>query len=385
MKNSQLIMFFTIAFTIYAIGNLYVFMKGYNVLSHARMNRTFYTVVFISLATTFIAGRILESIHSSVFADILNIIGGFWLGFLLYSFLFLFISDIAGLLLRISAGSHLIIDYKKWSFIVTVVLSVILITGGFINAITPRIKKYDIEIDKKAGKTDDFRIAAVSDIHLGSIIRKRSMRVLSDMLNEVRPDVIFLLGDIVDGDLGPVLQGDLLAYFNEPETKYGLYGITGNHEFIGRAERTISYIESKGIRILKDELVFLPDSIQVAGRLDRDSRRHTGKDRLPLETILKDADRSKPIIVLDHQPVALEESKDSGVDLHLSGHTHNGQMWPLNLLTRRLFELSYGHLQKGKTHVIVSSGFGLWGPRIRVGSRSEVVLVDVRFTGRESR
>ena len=106
-------MFFTIAFTIYAIGNLYVFMKGYNVLSHARMNRTFYTVVFISLATTFIAGRILESIHSSVFADILNIIGGFWLGFLLYSFLFLFISDIAGLLLRISAGSHLIIDYKK--------------------------------------------------------------------------------------------------------------------------------------------------------------------------------------------------------------------------------------------------------------------------------
>ena len=197
---------------------------------------------------------------------------------------------------------------------------------------------------------------------------------------QIKPDVIFLLGDIVDGDLGPVLRGDLLKYFHEPATRFGLYGITGNHEFIGGAERTITYIESKGIRLLKDEKIVLPGGIQVYGRLDSYSFRFKNKNRLTLEELMKDADHSKPIILLDHQPSHLEESEKAGADLQLSGHTHNGQMWPLNYITKRLFEVSCGYLKKGNTQIIVSSGFGLWGPRIRSGSRPEVMLIDIRFT-----
>ncbi|OFY57727.1 MAG: hypothetical protein A2V50_03630 [Bacteroidetes bacterium RBG_19FT_COMBO_42_10] len=200
------------------------------------------------------------------------------------------------------------------------------------------------------------------------------------MLEEIRPDVVFLLGDIVDGELGPVLRGDLLKYFTIPHTVDGLFAITGNHEFIGGADRTIPYIEGKGIRVLKDEMVILPGGIQVIGRLDRDSRRFYGKNRLPLADLMKDTDKSKPIIVLDHQPLNLEEAEINGVDLQMSGHTHNGQFWPLNYITRRMYELSYGYLRKGSTHFIVSSGFGLWGPRVRSGSRSEIVLVNVKFS-----
>ena len=135
----------------------------------------------------------------------------------------------------------------------------------------------------------------------------------------------------------------LLKYFTGPHTKDGLYAITGNHEFIGGAKRTIPYIESKGIRILKDETVILPGGIQLIGRLDRDSQRFFGKERLTLEELMKNIDPSKPVILLDHQPLRLDESEKNGVDLQLSGHTHNGQLWPLNYITRRIFEVSYGY------------------------------------------
>ena len=381
MKNYQLIVFFLIVFLIYFLGNAYIFFKGYNVIPAPKGNKILYTVIFIVLAVTFIVAKVLESRHSSVFTDILNIIGGFWMGFMVYAFLFLLTADIAGLILRIpgTINSHNIHEYRKWSFLIVSGISVILIAGGFINAIIPVIKNYNITINKPAGEIKTLRVAAVSDIHLGSIIRKRSIKKLSGMLEEMKPDVVFLLGDIVDGELGPVLRDDLLKYFSGPHTKDGLYAITGNHEFIGGAKRTIPYIESKGIRVLKDETILLPGGIQVIGRLDRDSFRFFNKERLSLEELTRDIDFSRPVILLDHQPLRLEESVKNGIDLQLSGHTHNGQFWPLNYFTRKIYELSYGYLKKGNTQIIVSSGYGLWGPRIRSGSRSEVLLINIEF------
>ena len=93
-------------------------------------------------------------------------------------------------------------------------------------------------------------------------------------------------------------------------------------------------------------------------------------------------DHTRPIILLDHQPFNLQDSEKNGVDLQLSGHTHNGQMWPLNYLTGKIYELSYGYLRKGSSQFIVSSGYGLWGPRIRSGSRSEILLINLKFTGK---
>jgi len=375
--------FLTIVLVIYSLINIYIFLKGYHAIPDTRSFRTLYFIVFIVLASTFVAGKILEARHSTVFSDILNIIGGFWMAFMLYGFLFLLLSDILLLALRItgSVGNEKIILFRKWSFIATVAISVVLITAGFINAIIPVITKYDIAINKSADEIKYLRIAAVSDIHLGSVIRKRSMNKLSGMLKTMEPDLVLLLGDIVDGEIGPVLRGDLLKYFTCPKCNDGLFAITGNHEFIGGAKRTIPYIESKGIKILKDEVAILKGGIQLIGRLDRDSRRYYGKERLPLEELMKQVDKTKPVILLDHQPFQLADSEKNGIDLHLSGHTHNGQMWPLNLITRKIYELSYGYMKKGNTHYIVSSGFGLWGPRIRSGSRSEVLLINLSFEG----
>jgi len=377
--------FITIVLLIYSLANVYIFLKGYNVIPILRDHRILYTLIFFLLTFTFVAAKIIESRHSSIISDILNIVGGFWMAFLLYGFIFLFLSDILLLFLRIPGlikGQDILL-FRKWSFFVTVILSCLLITGGFINALIPTVRNYEITINKSAGDIKNLRIAAVSDIHLGSIIRNRSLKKLSEMLTGIKPDIIFLLGDIVDGEIGPVIRGDLLKYFQYPKCADGLFAITGNHEFIGGASRTIPYIESKGIRILKDEVVTLNGGIQLIGRIDKDSRSFYGKERKSLEELIKLTDTTKPVILLDHQPFKLDESEKYGIDLQLSGHTHNGQMWPLNHITRMIFELSYGYLKKGNTQIIVSSGFGIWGPRVRSGSRSEVLLINVRFSGSE--
>jgi len=385
MKRSQMFIFITIVLLIYSLANVYIFLKGYNVIPILRDHRILYTLIFFLLTFTFVAAKIIESRHSSIISDILNIVGGFWMAFLLYGFIFLFLSDILLLFLRIPGlikGQDILL-FRKWSFFVTVILSCLLITGGFINALIPTVRNYEITINKSAGDIKNLRIAAVSDIHLGSIIRNRSLKKLSEMLTGIKPDIIFLLGDIVDGEIGPVIRGDLLKYFQYPKCADGLFAITGNHEFIGGASRTIPYIESKGIRILKDEVVTLNGGIQLIGRIDKDSRSFYGKERKSLEELIKLTDTTKPVILLDHQPFKLDESEKYGIDLQLSGHTHNGQMWPLNHITRMIFELSYGYLKKGNTQIIVSSGFGIWGPRVRSGSRSEVLLINVRFSGSE--
>lgn len=380
-----MVVFFSIVLAIYSLVNIYLFYKGYNAIPGLKNNKFIYAITFFLLAALFIVAKILESKHSSVITDTLNIIGGFWLAFMLYGFLFFLLSDIILLVLRIPGilkGDSILI-FRKWSFIFIISVSALLIIGGFINAIIPFTREYNITINKSAGPVKTLRIAAVSDIHLGSIIRKRSLKKMSGIIKDLKPDLVLLLGDIVDGEIGPVMRGDLLQYFSYPDCSDGLYAITGNHEFIGGAAHTIPYIENKGIRILKDEMVTLEGGIQLIGRIDRDSYRFYRKERLSLDELMKQVDTTKPVILLDHQPFHLDETAKYGIDLQLSGHTHNGQMWPLNYVTAMIYELSTGYLKKRNTNFIVSSGYGLWGPRVRSGSRSEVLLINIKFAGAE--
>lgn len=378
--RNQVIIFFTTVLIIYLSTNLYLFFKGYRALAGTGY-RYVYSTLFIVLASTFILGRIIENRFSGLLSDVINIAGGFWLAFMLYAILMWLAVDIVLLLRRIIPifSAELVPQIRLNAFIVITSVTLILILGGFINAVSPRAKHYNITLEKKIAN-DSFRIVAVSDIHLGSIIRKRSMRHLSAMIQKEHPDIVLLLGDVVDGSIGPVLRGDLLSYLKLPELPFGVYAITGNHEYIGNPEKTIPYIESKGIRILKDEVITLPNGVQIAGRYDKSSVSFSGGRRKSLEQLLADADTTRPVIVLDHQPDALSNLHKYGVDIQFSGHTHNGQMWPLSAVTRAIFELSYGYRKFSTTHVIVSSGFGIWGPRVRIGTKPEIVVADIKGT-----
>lgn len=376
--RNQIIYFISAVLLIYILANFYIFIKGFRALTGTGY-RNIYVIVFISLALTFFAGRIIENRHSGLLSDILNITGGFWLAFMLYATLLWFVFDLSLLL------NHLIKIYpaeslpriKTVAFTGITSCTILLLLYGFINAVSPVTRHYDITLNKPF-ENGKLKIVAVSDIHMGSIIRKRSLRHLSAMIEKEHPDVVLLLGDIVDGSIGPVLRGDLLSYLRLHDVPSGVYAITGNHEFIGDISKTLPYIESKGIRVLKDEIITLPDGIQIAGRWDRSSYSGTGRGRMSLGQLLAGADTTRPVIVLDHQPSEVEELPKYGVDLQLSGHTHNGQMWPLNIITRSVFRLSYGYRKFGDSQVIVSSGFGIWGPRVRIGTTPEIMVLDLK-------
>jgi predicted MPP superfamily phosphohydrolase len=373
--------FLTVVLTVYILTNLYLWFKGRRALSGAGHNTTLYTVTFVALASAFVIGKFLEHSFTNVLTDVLNVIGGFWMGFMLYGFLAWLAADI---LLLLQKPFHLVTPellpkIRLWLFAGISSGIILLIIFGFVNAVTPVTKTYEIATDKKfAGGVDRMHIVAVSDIHLGSIIRKRSMRHLSEMIEKEKPEMVLFLGDLIDGSIGPVLRGDLLSYLRLPEMSYGTWAITGNHEFMSDLRRSIPYIESKGIRMLKDEVVRLDNGVTIIGRTDRTALHTPGSSRISLDKLLDTVDVAAPVILLDHQPYDLSALAGTPVDLQLSGHTHNGQMWPLNLITRSMFELSHGHKVFGRTHVIVSSGFGIWGPRMRIGTRPEILSITLR-------
>lgn len=372
--------FLTIVLTVYLLTNLYLFLKGRGALAGAGYGTGIYTTVFLVLASAFIAGKFLEQVSTSVIADILNVIGGFWMAFMLYGILIWLTADI---LLLLQKPFHLVSPdllprLRLWLFAGITGTTILLIVVGFINAISPVVKHYDLQIDKSfSDGKQEMKIVAVSDIHLGSVIRKRSMKHLSEMISRENPDLVLFLGDLIDGSIGPVLRGDLLSYLRIPEPQYGKYAITGNHEYMSDLRKSIPYIESKGIKVLKDEVVTLDNGVQVAGRIDRTAMQGFGDGRASLDSLLAMTDRSKPVILLDHQPSGLSGLAGTPVDLQLSGHTHNGQIWPFTIVTNKIWELDHGYRKYGNTHVIVSSGFGIWGPRMRIGTRPEIVVISL--------
>jgi hypothetical protein len=255
------------------------------------------------------------------------------------------------------------------------------VLAGFINARIPAIRNLDITIKKKTAGNENLRIVMASDIHMGTLIARRRTNALVESINELNPDLILFAGDIVDEDLAPVIRRDLGGTLKLLKARHGVYGITGNHEYIGGVEPAVKYLTEHGIVMLCDTAILVNDLFFLAGRDDRDKPRFTGKTRKNLEEIMKQVDPRYPVILMDHQPFNLENAVRLGVDLQLSGHTHHGQIWPFNYITSAIYEISTGYHRIGETHFYVSSGFGTWGPPIRLGNRPEIVVINVKFLG----
>jgi len=198
-------------------------------------------------------------------------------------------------------------------------------------------------------------------------------------INALKPDIILFAGDLVDEDLAPVIRHDLGKSLTRLSAPLGVYAITGNHEYIGGADKAVRYLEEHGINVLRDSVVLIGNSFYLAGREDRDKNRFSNKARKNLAELLTGVDMAKPVIMMDHQPFRLDDVAAAGVDLQLSGHTHHGQLWPFNYITKAIFELSWGYKQKDKSHFYVSSGYGGWGPPVRTGNRPELVSIRMKF------
>ncbi len=384
MKVSALIIFLSLVTLIYGLVNYYIFIRGLQAFIPGSPGRLWFTIGFWSMASTFILARILERTCPCMFTGIITWIGSFWLAFMLYFFLIVLILDISRIANHFFHCYPRIFfsDYartKMLVFLASVILVSILVAAGYINARTPRIKVLNLHIRKTVAGCKTLKIVMASDIHLGTLIAKRKAGRLVRSINALHPDIVLFAGDLVDEDLAPVIHNNLGSDLVRINSRLGVFAIPGNHEYIGGAESAINYLSNHGITMLRDTCLLIHDCFYLIGRDDRDKPRFSGKPRKELSSLMKGIDLSRPVILMDHQPFHLEQSAALGVDLQLSGHTHHGQLWPLNYFTSAIYEISQGYKQIGKTHFYVSTGFGTWGPPIRLGNRPEIVQISLTF------
>lgn len=381
--------FFAVILFLFVLINLWIGLRGWQAIGRhiPFINVKIYWLVFWVVALSYFAGRFGRGVLPDGPAQFLTLVGSYWMGFMIYFALALLVFEIIRLLNRLfgflPAGVSLNPRLSLAAGLMVVFLVGGIVAYGWWNARSPQVRHYSINIPKEAGSLKELRVVAVSDLHLGNIVHNGRLLKLVDTINQLNPDLILLPGDMVDENPGPLVEQDMMATFRQLAPKYGIYAVPGNHEYIGRkSEEIMRHLQGAGIKVLRDQSVKIADSFYLVGKDDRSHRYFEGLERSGPGDPFKGLDGSLPVILMDHQPSLKNQPPEAGVDLKLSGHTHRGQLFPFNLVTRRMYEVDWGYLRQGDLQVIVSSGFGTWGPPIRVGNTPEILEIDIKF-GRE--
>jgi len=383
MKLSSLFSFMGIALSIYAAANLYIWVHLARVIPYLGSLRMPVLVGFWLLVAAFPLGRIAGALCRCKFTDTLAVLGSWYMGAMIMVLLMLGILD---LLLITDQWIRVFPDSlarrpetaRLVFFWVIVFMTVISVAAGRWNATHPVLREYEI-ILRGTPQEAPVRVVVATDLHVGLLVKNHWLSRMIEVINSASPDVVLLVGDIVDSDATHAQEERLseeLALISAP---LGIYAVLGNHEFYSGVQEAVNSYEAGGVRVLRDESVVIGDAFTLVGRDDRTSLR-MGLNRLPLAEI-PGVNGGFPVIVMDHTPSDLGEAEKAGVALQVSGHTHRGQLWPFNFITDHIFEQDWGFLKKGKTLYYVSCGVGVWGPPIRTSSRPEVVLLKISFEG----
>lgn len=325
--------------------------------------------------------------------------GNYWMGITLYLALTLTAADALRLLLRHArfidqAWLRSLQTFRLGGAVCFAIVASVSI-WGIVNAGALRTTPYEVTVQKSGGKLSQLRVVLAADLHLGYNIGCAQMERMVEQINACEPDLVVFAGDIFDNEYD-ALEDDarLIEILRGIRSRYGVYACYGNHDiserilagftFGGSAEkvsdpRMDAFLAAAGIRLLRDEAVLIDGSFYLYGRPDAERPGRGITVRKTPQEITAGLDASKPILVLDHEPRELQELADAGVDLDLCGHTHDGQLFPANLIVKLTWENACGYLQKGQMHNIVTSGVGLFGPNMRVGTHAEICDITVNF------
>lgn len=351
------------------------------------------TNIVIVIYTFLVLSLFISSfLPSNIIGKTVKLIGNYWSGIFLYSTLIILLFEIIRLLFRHNKFVKSKKAFKLAGFIcIILVLSINIL--GHINSRNTKVVNYNVTINKTTDLSS-LKIVMLSDIHLGY---NTSIKQIGDVVNKINsnnPDLVIIAGDIFDNNYDAISNPDkIVELFKSINSKYGVYAVYGNHDvtekilggftFHTKKLATADYrmdkmISDSNIKLLKDEGVLIDNQFYLFGRLDYE-KSGTTKSRLTPSQITANMDKSKPIILIDHEPRQLNEISLSGVDLDLSGHTHHGQVFPFNLTTNLIWKNAYGLKKFNDMYSIVTSGVGVFGPNIRVGTNSEIVTINVTF------
>jgi len=322
------------------------------------------------LAFSFIVAALLSFRFSNFLVAAAYKIAAVWLGFLNYFFWASCVGWLACLALRFSPLAPELPRCRPLIVGMLFALATLACLYGLLNARWIRIRRIPVKLPHLPASWRGRKALVLSDLHLGNINGRAFSRRIVSMVHRLAPDIVFIPGDLFDGTKADLDR--LIEPFRQLSPPFGIYFVTGNHEEFGRAEPYIEAVTRAGIRVLANEQV-VADGLVIAGIPHRDST-YPIRVRAALEALRLDPAQAS--ILLNHEPTRLPIAEQAGLGLQLSGHTHGGQIFPFTWLTRRVFgKFTHGLHRFGALQVYTSTGAGTWGPPMRVGTHSEIALL----------
>ncbi len=361
MKWLRVLVFVLVVLSLWGGLHLYLYSRLRKFLPLGAKAQIWLALALFLLFISYPVVKLTEGVVPYPLALSLSLLASLWMGLAFYLFFYFIAGDIFLLILpgksphaRVAIG---------WAALILALLTVIY---GLFESF--RVRTVRLEIEMK-GLERPYKIAFLSDLHLGLNLNFLKFKKTVPVINSFSPDIILIGGDLLDRDAKENHQARL---FKGLKTKYGIFGVTGNHEYYAGERKALAFVRAAGVRLIRNRVIKIGD-LQIAGIDDEEFLGSRWKEKL--EEILKTAEAEKPLILLKHRPTGFEIARSLGVDLMLCGHTHRAQLFPLHLITSAVYRYYYGYHRENGLRIYVTSGLGTWGPPLRLLATPEIVLI----------
>jgi predicted MPP superfamily phosphohydrolase len=362
--------FFLVVLSIWTGMHAYVAWRVWGLPGVSSLPRPLLLTITAFLWLSYLLARVLERFGAKLVGGALEYVGATWMGVLFLLLVTLLALDVVTLFGRVlpEAAPHL----RQAAVIGALLLSAVAIVQG---ARGPVVSEHEVRLSGLPKERDGLVLVAVSDVHLGTLIGDRWLARQVERINALKPDAIAVVGDLVDGNVGAVEP--LVPALRRLQAPLGTWAVLGNHEYYAGLDRSVALLERAGMRVLRDRWVEAAPGLVVAGVDDLTARRQFGQKGDPLDAALGGRPPGATVL-LSHTPWRAEEAAARGVGLMLSGHTHDGQIWPFRYFELFMYPLMGGRYDISGMTAIVCRGTGTWGPPMRLWRRSELLRITLR-------
>lgn len=356
-----------------------------------------FAVVYLFMALSPVIAFLLPK---SAVAIVIRRISTYWIGIMLYSLLYVVLFDLLRLIAKHTKLKNTLL-FSRGSVIsigsVVVACAVATCLYGIFNARNIKVNEYSVTVNKSCGSDKHLKAVLVADLHMGYAIGVDHITNMVKKINEQNADIVIIAGDIFDNSYDGMDDPEgIKAQLRSIKSKYGVYAVYGNHDIDEKilmgftfdwggkqlhSEKMTNFMKECNIKLINDESVLINDEFYLVGRRDTDKPGTEDGTRAEISELTKDLDKTKPIFVLSHEPDELQKTADAGADIDFSGHTHDGQLFPGNLTIGLFWENPCGMIKKDNMYSIVTSGVGVYGTFMRVGTDAEICSVDIDFAG----
>lgn len=354
-----------------------------------------FAVVYLFMALSPVIAFLLPK---SAVAIVIRRISTYWIGIMLYSLLYVVLFDLLRLIAKHTKLKNTLL-FSRGSVIsigsVVVACAVVTCLYGIFNARNIKVNEYSVTVNKSCGSDKHLKAVLVADLHMGYAIGVDHITNMVEKINQQDADIVIIAGDIFDNSYDGMDDPEgIKAQLKSIKSKYGVYAVYGNHDIDEKilmgftfdwggkqlhSEKMTNFMKECNIKLINDESVLINDEFYLVGRRDTDKPGTEDGTRAEISELTKDLDKTKPIFVLSHEPDELQKTADAGADIDFSGHTHDGQLFPGNLTIGLFWENPCGMIKKDNMYSIVTSGVGVYGTFMRVGTDAEICSVDIDF------